>query len=285
MNCPKCGNALISGLQKCVCCGTPITNSEQITGNGDYTSSSAHIRKKPIHYVDTVFSSFGNFPKMLLRSLTDPGELLRELVTTRNYTVSAIVVFLVLVGAFLCGLCCTTGAVGSIFSVLNLMLGPKANTATPQGISYVAGRVRMACGGTALLCQAIMMVTGAIAYLVYICKICRVQFTWQLAWNFLGVTHITLFPCQLVGIIFSFWTPWILLIMIALSFAVTHIQACSTLALITSIPDKYLFRGKISCVVLALLLSLLVLLLVAPPLLSGAWRRVVVLISGMIGSI
>ena len=285
MNCPKCGNALITGLEKCVCCGTPIDENGQVINIEEYPKDILQINKnKNAHRTGDILASFSNLPKMLHRSLNNPGELLRELVINHDRQTSVITSVFVLIGAFLCGVCCCTGVIRGIFSMLNIILGAKANTATPQGISYIADRIRMSCGGTAMLCQALITLLTTTVYLVYICKICRVQFTWELAINFLNVIYLTLIPCQLLAILFSLWTPLISLLFLLIALAITHAQACSMLSLITSIPEKHLFRGKLCCIGIALLLTFFVCVLVAPALLGTAWRRVVVLISGMIGS-
>ena len=289
MNCATCGNVIPQGAQVCPYCGAPANAYGQM---GAYQQSYAQYQQSqyPTGYQtpylydqmssreDTgLLHTLSALPRAFLDSFTQPGEVLRSMVERRDHLTGPIVTVLMLAMAFLSGVVIMRGLIGELYSFITALTGASMGSTTAsmnQGMSYIAGRVAPAVGGIAALCQFICMVIPTAVYMIYICLICRVTFSWELALGFLAVTSMNTVVSSLLSMALSLLSPWLALLPMAASAAVSHTQAGSMLGLITARADVQIQRPKMVLTVICVLVTLLVSGLVGWLLMGGVMQRI-----------
>ena len=147
-----------------------------------------------------------------------------------------------------------------------------------QGVSYIAGRIAPSVGGAAVLCQLIGMAVPALVFLVYLCGVAKVHFSWELLLGFVTVTTLPTVAVSLLAMILSLLSPWLALLC---GMAVSYTQACGLLSAVTGRPDTQLLPVKMLLVALALALTLIVGGTVGGLLMRGVMQRVMVLLNSV----
>lgn len=283
MNCANCGQVVAPGSQVCPYCGAmtaPYPVQHYPTGY-----------QQPYPYAQPVLpqrrgalSAIAELPHSFLCSFTQPGDVLRSMVESRDLVTAPIVAGLVLILSFLGGVVMMRGFVGELFKALSALTGVSMasnNASMNQGISYIASRVGAMTGGIAALCQLICMLVPVIVFMVYICLIRKVTFSFELALGFLAVLSLNTVVVSLLAMALSLLSPWLSLIVMACGAAVSYTQANGMLGFITGVHNVQLTGGKIACTALSLFLSLLLCMLVGGWLMGGVMQRILVLLSSV----
>ena len=172
---------------------------------------------------------------------------------------SLIVAVLTLLLTFLCGMVVMRSFVGVLLSAISTLTGVSlASDAASmnQGISYIAGRIAPSVGGAAVLCQLIGMAVPALVFLVYLCGVAKVHFSWELLLGFVGVTTLPTAAVALLAMVLSLLSPWLALLVALCGMAVSYTQACGLLSAVTGRPDAQLLPVKMLLVALALALTI-----------------------------
>ena len=198
-----------------------------------------------------LLTALSALPRTFLDSFSQPQEVLRGMLEKKDRLTGPIVAALTLLLTFLCGMVVMRSFVGVLLSAISTLTGVSlASDAASmnQGVSYIAGRIAPSVGGAAVLCQLIGMAVPALVFLVYLCGVAKVHFSWELA---------------LCGM------------------AVSYTQACGLLSAVTGRPDAQLLPVKMLLVALALALTLIVGGLVGGLLMRGVTQRVMVLLNSV----
>ncbi len=275
MNCARCGAFLQPGQPVCPVCGS------MVYPQGGYVYG--NIRQEEAGF----FSTLSELPRAFLDSFTRPGEVLRAMVERRDRFGWLIVSALVLVLSFLSGMVLMRGLLSALLRAISTLSGmPLAATSASmnQGVSYIAGRVGPMAGGIAALCQLIAMVVPSAVFLIYICLVCRVAFSWELASGFMAVVSLNTIAVSLLSMAVALLSPWAAVGVIACGAAVSYVKACGMLSPITARPDSQLLFGKLCCVVISLVVTSVLCALFGGMLLSGVVDRVLILL-GNVGSL
>lgn len=140
-----------------------------------------------------LLTALSALPRTFLDSFTRPQEVLRGMLEKRDLLTGPIVAGLTLLLTFLCGMVVMRSFVGVLLSAISALTGVSlASDAASmnQGISYIAGRIAPSVGGAAVLCQLIGMAVPALVFLVYLCGVAKVHFSWELLLGFVAVTTL-----------------------------------------------------------------------------------------------
>lgn len=290
MNCGTCGNPLPDGVQACPYCGAPAVYAQ--VGYTPYTSyppgyQQPYAYGQPLRERRGFLTAMSELPRAFLDGFTRPGEVLRSLVEKGDLISAPVVAAMALLCAFLGGMVLMRGFVGVLFQAVSRLTGVSmagTSASMNQGISYIVGRVGPTVGGIAALCQGICMLVPTAVFMVYICAICRVTFSWELALGFLTVASLSAPVAAVLSMAFSLLSPWLSLLPMACAAAVSYAQACNMLSLITGREEGQLFGGRVACVSASIVLSLLLCGLVGGWLMNGVMNRVLLLL-GSVGSL
>lgn len=240
--------------------------------------------QQPTRDGSPLMTALSGLPHAFLDSFTKPAEVLRGLMERRDLITAPIVAGVVLLLSFLGGMVVLRSFISVIFSAISALTGvsfASTSASMNQGISYIAGRVAPAVGGIAVLCQLIAMAVMLAAFLVYVCAVCKVRFSVELALNFVAVTTLPTAAFALLAMLLSLLSPWLTVIVILCGMAVSEVQLCSLLSPVTSRPDAQLLPAKMLMVTLSLLLILLLAGLAGGALMGGVMRRILVLLSNV----
>lgn len=287
MNCATCGNMLPQGAQACPYCGAPVNAYGQM---GAYQQSYAQYQQgryptgyqTPSLYDQTarengLMHTLSHLPRAFAESFTQPGETLRAMVERRDRLTGPIVTVLVLALSFLSGVVVMRGFIGVLYSFITALTGASMGSTTAsmnQGITYIAGHIAPAVGGIAALCQLICMLVPTAVYMIYICLICRITFSWELALGFLAVTSMNTVATSLLSMVLALLSPWLALLPMAVSMAVSYTQAGNMLGLIIARPDAQVQRPRLCLPVISVALTLLLSGLAGWLLMGGVMQRV-----------
>lgn len=289
MNCATCGNVIPQGAQACPYCGAPVNAYGQV---GAYQQSYAQYQQGsyPTGYQtpylygqmssreDTgLLHTLSTLPRAFVESFTQPGEVLRAMVERRDRLTGPIVTALVLAMAFLSGVVIMRGFIGVLYSFITALTGASMGSTAAsmnQGMSYIAGRIAPSVGGIAALCQLISMVIPTAVYMIYICLICHVTFSWELALGFLAVTSMNTVISSLLSMALSLLSPWLAILPMAVSMAVSYMHAGSMLGLITARSEAQIQRPRLVLTVICVVVTLLVSGIVGGLLMGGVMQRV-----------
>ena len=132
-----------------------------------------------------LLTALSALPRTFLDSFTRPQEVLRGMLEKRDMLTGPIVAALTLLLTFLCGMVVMRSFVGVLLSAISTLTGVSlASDAASmnQGVSYIAGRIAPSVGGAAVLCQLIGMAVPALVFLVYLCGVAKVHFSWSFCW-------------------------------------------------------------------------------------------------------
>lgn len=289
MNCGTCGNPLPDGAQACPYCGAIV----QHPGYTPYTSYPPGYQQpyaygqQPLRERRGFFTALTELPRAFLDSFTRPGEVLRSLVEKGDLISAPVVAALTLLCAFLAGMVLMRGFVGVLFGAVSRLTGVSmagTSASMNQGISYIVGRVGPTVGGIAALCQAICMLVPTVVFMVYICAVCRITFSWGLALNFLTVLSLSTPLAAVLAMALSLLSPWLALLPITCAGAVSYAQAAGMLSLITGRDEARLFGARVVCVTGSIALTLLLCGLTGGWLMNGVMNRVLLLL-GSVGSL
>jgi len=295
MNCAGCGNLLPQGVQVCPYCGAPVNPYGQPNAQNVYQQSYVQYQpgtypagyQTPYGYGQTparedtgILHTLSALPRIFAESFTNPGEVLRSMVEKRDWFTGPIVVTLVLVMAFLSGMVIMRGFVGVMLSAIATLLGSGFSGAS-QSASYIAGRIGPAVGGIAALCQLISIIVPTVVFMVYICGICRITFSWELCLDFAAVTSLNTVAVSLAAMALSLISPWISLMIMLCGMAISYTQACGMLSLITARAEVQLMRAKLILTSVSILLTLAANGVVGSLLMSGVMRRVIGLLNSV----
>lgn len=288
MNCATCGRVLPQGVQMCPYCGAPVQPYAYTPYQQNYPTG----YQQPYTYGQApekpeLLTVLSDLPRAFWDSYTRPGEVLRGMVEKRDWMSGIIVSAVVLGLAFLSGMVLMRGFIGVLFTAIARVTGVSmANTSASmnQGISYIAGRIGPAVGGVAALCQLIGMLVPAAVFLIYICAICRITFSWELALGFVAVNSMGTVAASVLSMVLSFLSPWLALLPIGCSMALGIARASSMLGLITARGNTQLIRARLMLVGLSLGLTLLLSGVFGGLLMSGVMNRVFALL-GSVGSL
>lgn len=293
MNCARCGAQLQPGANRCSVCG------EAAGAPGVYQQSYVQYQQgsyppgyqAPYAYGQTPSHDEGGFlgalsdlPHAFVESFTHPGDVMRTMVERRDRFSWIIVTALCLLLSFLCGMVLMRGFLGLLLRAISALSGtPLASTdaSMSQGVSYIAGRVAPMAGGIAALCQLISMLVPAAVFMVYICGVCRVAFSWELLTSFVAVISLNTVAVSVLAMAGSLLTPWLAIGLILCGMAVSYVQATGMLGLITARPDQQLMFGKLLCVVISLALTLLLCGVIGGLLMGGVVDRVLILLNNV----
>ena len=202
----------------------------------------------------------------------------------RDLLTGPIVAGLTLLLTFLCGMVVMRSFVGVLLSAISALTGVSlASDAASmnQGISYIAGRIAPSVGGAAVLCQLIGMAVPALVFLVYLCGVAKVHFSWELLLGFVAVTTLPTAAVALLAMVLSLLSPWLALLVALCGMAVSDTQACGLLSAVTGRSDAQRLSVKMLLVALALALTLIVGGLVGGLLMRGVTQRVMVLLNSV----
>ena len=223
MNCTGCGNPLPPGAQACPYCGTPLNPYGQPNGQNVYQQSYVQYQpgqyptgyqtpygygQEPVREPYGVLHALSGLPRAFVESFSNPGEVLRSMVERRDWLSGPIVAALVLVMAALSGLVIMRGFVDVLLSMAAAFTG-SGMTGASQSAAYIAGRIAPSVAGIVALCQLISMLVPTAVFMVYICMICHVAFSWELALGFLAVTSLGTVAVSLVALALSLLSPWL----------------------------------------------------------------------------
>lgn len=289
MNCGNCGNPLPDGAQACPYCGAPV----QLPGYTPYASYPPGYQQPyaygqpPMRERRGFFTALTELPRAFLEGFTRPGEVLRSLVEKGDFISAPVVAALTLLCAFLGGMVLMRGFVGVLFGAVSRLTGVSmagTSASMNQGISYIVGRVGPTVGGIAALCQAICMLVPTAVFMVYVCAVCRITFSWGLALNFLAVVSLSTPVAAVLAMALSLVSPWLALLPITCATAVSYTQAAGMLSLITGREEARLFGARVVCVTGSIALTLLLCGLTGGWLMNGVMNRVLLLL-GSVGSL
>ena len=292
MNCAACGQPIPQGAAVCPVCHTPVQQPAYQQSYAQYQQAQYPTGyqqpyaygQQPQQPENSFLNVVADLPRAFLTSFTRPGDVLRQMVERRDLFSCPVTAAVVLMMTFLSGMVVMRGFVGVLFDLIASFTGitlAGTSASMNQGISYIAGRVAPSVGGIAVLCQLISMIVPAAVFLIYICVICKVMFSWELALGFVTVTALPTVAAALLAMIASLLSPWLALIVIACATGIGYVQACGMLALITGRTEAQLARGKLVCTVLSLALSLAVGGAVGGWLMGGVIQRIVVLFANV----
>ena len=231
-----------------------------------------------------LLTALSALPRTFLDSFSQPQEVLRGMLEKKDRLTGPIVAALTLLLTFLCGMVVMRSFVGVLLSAISALTGVSlASDAASmnQGISYIAGRIAPSVGGAAVLCQLIGMAVPALVFLVYLCGVAKVHFSWELLLGFVGVTTLPTAAVSLLAMVLSLVSPWLALLAALCGMAVSYTQACGLLSAVTGRPDAQLLPVKMLLVALALALTLIVGGLVGGLLMRGVTQRVMVLLNSV----
>ena len=201
MNCAACGQPIPQGAAACPVCRTPVQAPDYRQSYAQYQPDQYPTGyqqpyaygQQPEQPENAVLTALMELPRAFLGSFTRPGEVLRHMVERRDFFTCPIVSMLVLVLSFLGGIVVMRGFVGVLFQAVAALSGVTlagSSASMNQGISYIAGRVAPSVGGIAAVCQLICMLVPAVVFMIYICAVCKVMFSWELALGFAAVTSL-----------------------------------------------------------------------------------------------
>ena len=231
-----------------------------------------------------LLTALSALPRTFLDSFSQPQEVLRGMLEKKDRLTGPIVAALTLLLTFLCGMVVMRSFVGVLLSAISTLTGVSlASDAVSmnQGVSYIAGRIAPSVGGAAVLCQLIGMAVPALVFLVYLCGVAKVHFSWELLLGFVGVTTLPTAAVALLAMVLSLLSPWLALLVALCGMAVSYTQACGLLSAVTGRPDAQLLPVKMLLVALALALTLIVGGLVGGLLMRGVTQRVMVLLNSV----
>jgi len=240
--------------------------------------------QQPAREPNPVLGALSALPRTFLECFTRPGEALRGMMERRDLLTGPIAVGLVLLLTFLCGMVFMRGFIGVLLSAISALTGVSlASDAASlnQGVSYIAGRLGPSVGGIAVLCQLIGMVVPLMVYMIYLCVICKVRFSWELLLGFLSVTTLPTTAVALLAMLVSLLSPWLALTVILCGMGVSYALACGLLSLITGRPDAQLLPAKLALVSLSLLLTLVLGGLLGSLMMGGVMQRMLILLSNV----
>jgi len=288
MKCAACGQPIPQGAAVCPACQTPVYQQsyaqyQQGSYPPGYQQPYAY-GQQPAHEENSFLNVVADLPRAFLNSFTRPGDVLRQMVERRDLYSCPVVAAVVLILTFLGGMVVMRGFVAVLFSMISALSGVSmaaSEASMNQGISYIAGRVAPSVGGIAALCQLICMVVPTIVFVVYICVVCKITFSWELALGFLTVTSLPTVAVALLAMAFSLLTPWIALILMMCGMAISYTQACGMLALITGRSEQALMRGKLICTGLSVAVSLALCGVAGGLLMGGVVQRIIVLFANV----
>lgn len=291
MNCAACGNVIAQGAQVCPCCGAPVQTdtyqqswAQYQTGGYPQGYQTPYLdTQKPQREEQGLLHTLSLLPRAFLDSFSQPAEVLRAMVERGDLLTAPIVAALVLVMSFLAGVVIARGFIGELYGLISLLAGGagSSSAAVNQGITYIIGRVAPSVGGIAALGQLICMLIPTAVFMVYICLLCRVAFSWELALGFMAVTSMNTVVVSLVAMALSLLSPWLALIVMAAGTAVSYTQACAMLGLITARPDEQLVSAKLALTVVSLIVTLVTCGGVCGLLMSGVVQHVLRLLSSV----
>lgn len=292
MNCAACGQPIPQGAAVCPSCHTPVQQPTYQQSYAQYQPGSYPpgyqqpyaYGQQPVHEENGFLTILADLPRAFVNSFTRPGDVLRQMVERRDLYSCAVTAAVVLLLTFLGGMVVMRGFVGVLFNIISALSGVSlagTDASMNQGISYIAGRVAPSVGGIAVVCQLISMIVPAIVFLVYICVICKVMFSWELALGFVAVTSLPTVAVALLAMASSLITPWIALILMLCGMAISYTQACGMLSLITGRDEQVLMRGKLLCTVISLAITLALCGLAGGLLMGGVVQRIVVLFANV----
>lgn len=302
MICAHCGQMIPQGSAVCPVCGAPANacyGQQPMAQPNVYQQSYMQYQQAsyPTGYQqayqydmsmsrpdNSLLTRLSELPRAFLDSFVQPGEVLRAMVERRDVVSGLIVAVLVLALSFVGGMVIVRSLIGVLFSVVSALTGVSmAGSAASmnQGISYIAGRIGPAVGGVAALGQFICMLAPAVVFMVYICGVCKVAFSWELALGFVAVTSMNTVAASLLAMALSLLSPWLALLVLACGTSISYVKANSMLSLITARPDAQLLRAKMALTLLSLLLSLTVSGVTGGLLMGGVMRRVLALLSSV----
>ena len=292
MKCAVCGQELPQGAAVCPSCQTPAQNPvyqqsyaqyQQGTYPTAYQPAYTYTGEKPAED-NSFLTVLAELPRSFLNCFTSPGEVLRGMVERREYYTGPVVAAVVLLLTFLGGMVVMRGFIGVLFSIISGFTGVQmaaSSASMNQGISYIAGRVAPSVGGIAALCQLICMLVPALIFMVYICVVCKVMFSWELALGFMGVTSLPTVASALLVMASALLSPWLALILMVCGAVISYVQACSMLSLITGRSEQQLLSGKLICVCVSIALSLGLCGLAGGSLAGHVVQRIVVLFANV----
>lgn len=288
MICAACGNVIPQGAQVCPCCGAPVQTdvyqqsyAQYQTGGYPQSYQTPYLdAQKPQREEQGLLHVLSLLPRAFLDSFTQPAEVLRAMVERGDLLTAPIVTVLVLVMSFLAGVVITRGFIGQLYAFLSSNAGGSA-AAVNQGVTYIIGRVAPTVGGIAALGQLICMLIPTAVFMLYICLLCRVAFSWELALGFMAVTSMNTVVVGLLAMAVSLLSPWLALALMAAGAAISYTKACAMLGLITARPDEQLVSAKLTLTAVSLVASLVTAGGVCGLLMRGVVRHIFSLLSSV----
>ena len=289
VNCAACGRPLPNGATVCPYCGQPVNAYQQSYAQyqpGQYPPG----YQQPYAYgqqpsgENGLLTAIAELPRAFANSFTRPGEVLHAMVERRDLATCPMVTALVLTLCFLAGMVIMRSFLGLIVQVIASFAGvtlAQTDASMNQGVSYIAGRVGPAVGGIAALCQFISMIVPTVAFILYICLICKVTFSWELLLGFLAVTSLPTAAVALAAMALALLSPWLALVPILCGTAVSYVQMSGMLSLITGRPEAQLVRARVCLTVISLALTLLLCGFIGGLLMNGVMQRVMILLSNV----
>lgn len=291
MNCAACGRPLPNGATVCPYCGQPVSQGAYQQSYAQYQPGQYPVGfQQPYAYgqqpsrENGVLTSLAELPRAFLGSFTRPGEVLHSMVERRDLATCPVVTALVLMLCFLAGMVMMRSFLGLLVKVIAAFAGvtlAQTNASMNQGISYIAGRVGPAAGGIAALCQLISMLVPTLVFILYICLICKITFSWELLLGFWAVASLPTVAVALLAMALSLLSPWLALLPILCGTAVSYVQMSGMLSLITGRSDEQLVSAKVVLTVVSLALTLLLCGLIGGWLMGGVLQRVMILLSNV----
>jgi len=207
-------------------------------------------------------------PRTFVGSFRDPGAALRDMMERRDKYAPPVVCGLALLLAFFCGMAATRALV-TVFVNFAANLQQYGNElARADGINRIAGSVRAAVGGIAVLGQLLAMIFPLAVMLVYLCAVCKVRFSMDLFLGLITLLTMPTLPASVFTLVSSLFSPILPLLFMAAGMVIAYVFMGSLTARVTGKPDGELVRVKVIMILLSMVLTFAFIALVVG-LLSG----------------
>ena len=125
------------------------------------------------------------------------------------------------------------------------------------------------------------LLVPTIVFMVYICVVCKVMFSWELALGFVAVTSLPTVAAALLTMAASLISPWISVLLMICAAAISYTQACGMLGYITGRDEQQLVAGKLLCTCLSLVVTLVLCGVIGKLLMGGVVQRMIVLFANV----
>ena len=302
MNCPKCGNFLPQGAPFCPLCNEPISPAvyngyaqppqgyaqqpydPSQAGYADFQQGYQQYPPQP-NYPQGFQPIYGGYstpkdsasslflasvlrlPGMFADAFRNPGAVLQGIMERRDFFTAPVIAGLALLLSFLCGILATPRMISVLLNFLGLFFGQ--GLASPDGINRLAGSIGVSIGGMAVLCQLLAILLPLAVMLVYLCAVCKIRFSPELACGLITLLTMPTIPASLLLMLTSLFSSFLPFLFIVAGMTISYIFMGNLVSFITGKPESELTLVKIIMILLSMALTFAAIALVTS-LLSDA---------------